>query len=240
MAEENKGGTPPAWMAQLPDDLKDNEALTRHETIGDLGKSYVDLNGRIDNSVQLLGEDATDEDRATFYNKTGRPETPDGYELPEPQLPEGMPYDKEREKKYRKKIHDLGLSKAVGEKLFKTYNDEAVEVFGDLQAQRKKYHDDQVGALQGKWGNDYSANTENAMAIAQEHGGEDFVKFLDSSGLGDNPRLVEFCFNISSEIAKLKGLIGEDALLTGSRAGGAGEKSPADKLYPEMASKEGG
>jgi len=241
MADVNNGGTPPAWAAQLPDDLKGNETLTQYETIGDLGKSFIDLHGRTANSVQLLGDKATDEDRATFYNRLGRPETPDGYALPEPQLPEGMPYDKEGEQKFRKVIHDLGLSKAAGEKLFSTYNEEAVKVFEDLQTKRKTYHDDQVKALQGKWGNDYSKNAENAMAIALEHGGEDFAQFLETSGLGDNPRLVEFCFKISSEIEKLKGFIDEDKLLTGDRGGGAEDESPADQIFPEMkAANKGG
>ena len=43
---DNQGGVTPAWAAQLPSDLRSNETLTGHKTIGELGKAYLDLHGK--------------------------------------------------------------------------------------------------------------------------------------------------------------------------------------------------
>ena len=96
-------GAPPAWTAQLPDDLKANEAFTSMKTIGDLGKSYLDVNGKIkeyDSKLkdhealvkthegkvkELEGkmasdyipkpkENATDAEKAAYYKALGRPD----------------------------------------------------------------------------------------------------------------------------------------------------------------------
>ena len=43
MPEGSSTSTPevPAWVSQLPDDLKQNATFTSFKTIGDLGKSYI-------------------------------------------------------------------------------------------------------------------------------------------------------------------------------------------------------
>lgn len=103
-------GAPPAWTAQLPDDLKANEAFTSMKTIGDLGKSYLDVNGKIkeyDSKLkdhealvkthegkvkELEGkmasdyipkpkENATDAEKAAYYKALGRPDKPEDYKF---------------------------------------------------------------------------------------------------------------------------------------------------------------
>jgi len=47
--DEPKDAKPqrPAWMAQLPKDLQEDDTLTRFKTIGEIGKAYRELEGKL-------------------------------------------------------------------------------------------------------------------------------------------------------------------------------------------------
>src|SRR5574341_876074 len=91
----------PAWIAQLPDALKGNEAFTAFKTIGDLAQSHLDVSGRVkeldgitakhkeletrlQGSILKLPENATDQERDVYYLSLGRPEKAEDYVLPKP------------------------------------------------------------------------------------------------------------------------------------------------------------
>ena len=63
---------------------------------------------RAGRTVTMLGDDATSEEKATFYNKLGRPEVADQYSL---KLPEGMT-DDTRLIMMRNKAHEIGITDA--------------------------------------------------------------------------------------------------------------------------------
>ena len=106
-----------------------NENIEGLGTIGDLGQSFIDLQGesasskeqmdtlnkQLENSIQKLGEDASDEDKAAFFNALGRPEEATGYDLKKPDLPEGLIYDEAMEGRFRDAAHKFGLSQAQAE-----------------------------------------------------------------------------------------------------------------------------
>ena len=63
---------------------------------------------RAGRTVTMLGDDATPEEKATFYNKLGRPEVADQYSL---KLPEDMT-DDTRLVMMRNKAHEIGITDA--------------------------------------------------------------------------------------------------------------------------------
>lgn len=63
------------------------------------------------NAVRIPGKNATEEEKAEFLNKLGRPETADKYEFVAPKdLPAELPYDGEKAAKFKAKAHELGLT----------------------------------------------------------------------------------------------------------------------------------
>ena len=85
------GQAAPAWVAQLPADLKDNAAFTSYKTIGDLAKAHLEmgekvkesdgLKAKLKDAIPKLPENATQEERDMHAMALGRPEKPEEYEF---------------------------------------------------------------------------------------------------------------------------------------------------------------
>ena len=67
------------FQDQLPEDLQGHRALEDFSSVGDLAKSFIDTQSKIGGMVSLPQNEA---DLGEFYNRMGRPETHDGYQLP--------------------------------------------------------------------------------------------------------------------------------------------------------------
>lgn len=234
MPDEPGNGNPPAWAAQLEGDLQNNETLTQFGSISELGKSFLDLHGKSQNAVQIPGDDAAEEEWATFYNALGRPESPDDYDFQKPELPEGMPYDESREGKMRRVLHSLGINQKQAKGLWDALHEDGVDAWNEIQAQRKAAHDHAVNGLKEKWGDQYEERAERAyraaVTLGNKVGEGRLEKWLDQSGFGDYPILVEIFDVIGSAIS-------EDALGQIGSASGGEVADAADTLYPEMAKK---
>lgn len=202
-----QAAAPPAWTAQLPDDLKGNETFTGYKTIGDMARAYLDTSGKV---AELEGKAAA----------TQRPEKPEDYIFPAAQLPEGVKPNGEMEAWYRSTAHELGLSQEQAEGLFKKFNDMQISaVTMDVQ-NREKARVEAVDALKKEWGQAYDENIEVMKRAVTQFGGDDFKAFMDESGLGNNPVIIKTFVAIGKAM-------GEDKWLQGS--------APADpKATPGM------
>jgi len=194
----------PGWTAQLPDDLKANETLTRFPTVGDLGRAFLEADGRLAKSVPLLTEDATDEQRAEFYKRLGRPESPDGYDLPEV---EGVSPDALAA--WRQRFHEAGLTAAQAKALYDAYTAEVQAAIEARQVESDKAIQDAEKVLRDEWGDDYDAKLELARRVVVEFGGDEFKALLDASGLGNDPRVVKVFAAIGEKYAEDTALRGQ-------------------------------
>jgi len=89
---QNQNSNESDYRESFSDEMK--TALEKFPDVEKLATGYIDLEkdtSRLRNAKGLVvpGEGATDEEKNTFYNSLGRPETVDGYELPVPELPKG-------------------------------------------------------------------------------------------------------------------------------------------------------
>jgi len=100
----------PSWRDELPDDLRDDATVANYKTPGDLAKAYVNLNKTLENRIQVPGEGASPEEMGAFYARLGRPESPDGYEMPG-ELPDNVTVDDSIAKDWFKAAHEMGLNR---------------------------------------------------------------------------------------------------------------------------------
>jgi len=186
-AEGDPPAEKPLYMAQMPDELKNNEEIAKHGSLGALGYAYLDAMKNSTGAVKVPGDDATDDERAAFYNKIGRPEAADKYELINPELPEGMKIDTELGVSFRDFAHKTGLTQKQAKAAFEFYNNHMVSQFSEMEKARQEAVVKGGEALKTEWGTAFDRNMEVIKRTYERFGNEEFTKFMDDSGMGNIP-----------------------------------------------------
>ena len=214
--EEFGNGTQPTWTDQLPDDLKSNEAFTGFEKLGDMANDYLsmkgnvsDLEGKVGNSIPKLGENATTEEQVAYFKAIGRPDDVAGYNFNKPELPEGVSFDDTLANDFKSRALDLGLTQSQATGLFDWY---AAGLSTSHQAhaqQTEKEYDTCVENLKASWGAEYDKNIAITTKAVNEFGGDELKQYLDESGAGNSPKLIQAFYNIGKAMSEDKLINGE-------------------------------
>ena len=176
----------------------------------------------------MPGKDATPEQWGEFYNKLGRPEAADGYELPVPKGDDGA-FAKEASAW----MHEAGLSKDQAGKLAGKWNEMVAKQQADqtaaAEAQAKATHEKNTAeatALKSEWGQQYDANMHHAKQFV--------TQFFPKDQAADLIGAIESKIGYAGAVKLLSGLgqkLGEhDAAGMGQNNAGT-RRSTADVLY---------
>ncbi len=218
----------PEWLAALPDDLKADDRL---KAIPDVGT----LAGRFAKAIELPGDDAKPEERDAaldaLANKLGRPETVEGYTIPEVKDRPYTERDKALQAEFLPVAHKARLTqdqvKAVVE-----FNNGLVEKIVGVQT---KAAADTEAALREKLGDKFDGALElgnRAVNAVLEKSGiklDDFrqIQLSDGSFWGDSKMATALFIGIG-------GLIGETKFVQGEGGNPPAEPSAASVLYPNQ------
>ena len=196
---ESTTTTSSSWLDSLSDDLKSVKSLQNFKSAEDLAKSYV-------NASSLLGKKVSEwakEDVQALYTKLGRPETKDGYVLPD-----------EVGADVRELAYEAGLTQeqakiladkiAIGQRLDETQTYEA----GLAQiAEAEKI-------LKAEWGTAYDTRLQMAKQAALELGGSEFLNAINDAGLGTNPAVLKTLAKIGVEFLRGDRVVNADKQTT--------------------------
>lgn len=212
-SEKKEGNEKPAWMGQLPADLKADEELSKYKTIGELAKSLKELNGKLAGSVKIPTKESKPEEVAAFLTALGRPESAEKYEFEKPMLPEGVNLDKTREADFRKMAHDLGLTQQQASALFKSEVENALTNRRSALDTLKRKSDEAEAKLKADWGADYDAKVSKAESVYRK------IAEKESGISGDLKNL--FATPTGKRIfAMLSEKVLDDTTIQGKNAGG--------------------
>lgn len=236
------GGGQESWRDTLPDDLKTDASLLDVPDIATLAKRFVDTKAMVGNSFRIPGEDASDEDWKKFneglmkqvpslmykpdatdkdalgvvYDQMGRPEKPEGYEVPEIDN-QGLQLNMDLAETFKAVAHKYGLNKdqyqGVIKELTETSITQALEVRAGV--------DKDVKGLVDEWGHAYERNKDMALAIAKQTGApENLISLM--AGPTPPTELVKFFHSLSTSLKgeglNLTGDKGVDGVMTPTEA----------------------
>lgn len=188
-------------------------------------RDYSELQKSASGKIKMPTDESSAEEISAFYDKIRGVENAEGYDMPRPELPEGMTYDESFEKVIRGIAFEAGISKAQLKTLTEAYNKYQVEQFGIITAELTKTYDEGQKALKVEWKEDYDTNLEVAKRACRELGGDDFIALLETNKLGNNPVFIKTFHNIGLKILN-------DTLIKGTQGGG--DKKDAWKpQYPD-------
>lgn len=192
---QDAGTQAPAWTQQLPKELRDNadfmKQMVKFNTIGDLGRSYSELESKIGKTIIQPGEDASEEDIAAFYSKLGKPDNVEGYGLTE-----------EKHKAFIEAAYKNNLTVKQAQALYAdleaTANNAINQAKANLQAQAKATTE----ALKQEYGNHYNAKIQMLQRGVNEYGGKALGEKLQATGLIADPDVVRMFIKLGEQASE--------------------------------------
>jgi hypothetical protein len=200
---ETETPTQEAFLDNIPPEY--HSAISGFNDKAGLAKGYSELYSKMGSYVKPVTDESTPEEISTFYNKQGRPETPEAYTLPD--LAEGKEYDKDLLGGMRTAAHETGLTDKQFTKLIQRYL--------DIEKQRAELTEGEVNRaaqesdrlLKEKWGAEYPANVELARRARDELIDdkellEQFADMVETKypGLGNDPVFVQVFTGIGQKM----------------------------------------
>jgi len=223
----------PGWMSQLPADLKSDEALAKFPNVWDMAKSYKELEGKLSEAVIPPGETATEEDRAKFYARIGRPEKPEDYKLEQVKLPEGLTIDEEMQKEVREVAHKAGITEAQLNTINQWYFGKVGPQFVAAQKLVKTTQEEADQQLRTDLGADYDVSQTYKDRAFREFGSPDAAILFDKSGLGNAPSVIKMFIKIGKAISEHKFVEGSKGEhLAKGEVGARSDEEIANTMYP--------
>jgi len=186
MADEAMGGdsllspeptTTSTWYGEANQSLVESKGW---KTPDDALKSYSELEKSYSGRVKMPTPESSAEEINAFYQKTGRPENPDGYEV---KVPEGVPYDEDIINDIKKAAFESGTSKQAFEAILGKY-------FDRMQTDMIKQREQGEQALKEEFGDKYDENLTIAKRFC-ETCSDEFKELLEKTGLGNNPIFIK-------------------------------------------------
>jgi hypothetical protein len=208
--------TEQSWFT---DDYKDVVAQKGWKEPSDVLKSYTELEKTFSGRVKMPTPESSAEEIRAFYQKTGCPENPDGYEIPTVEGAEQF-RNEAVEKELAGVAHEMGVSKQAFEAIVGKY-------YEQMATDMVKTREASETALKEELGDKY----DEGLAVAQRFAGEcsdEFRELMETTGLGNNPIIVKEFMNLGKKTLS-------DSLIRGE-AGNADDKgyTPQYKSAPEM------
>ncbi len=164
---------------------EENQSLVEQKgwkTADDALKSYTELEKSASGKIKMPTPESSAEEIRAFYQRTGCPENPDGYEVGEVEGAEAF-RNEGMEKSLAAVAHEMGVSKQGFESIVKGYYEEMANQL-------------RVGLEQGEtqlkeeFGDKYDENIKIAQRLCGECS-EEFQELMTTTGLGNNPVMIK-------------------------------------------------
>jgi len=197
-----------SWKNSISEEFRKDPSIEKFTEIDALAKSYI-------NATRMIGQDkiviptknSTQEAWDEAYEKLGRPESPDKYNLKVESDVVNM--DENAIKSFAEQSHKLGLNNKQAEGILDFYKNNM-----EGSAQQSKIDTETAQAqseqeLRSEWGRDFDAKVQQAGAIAKANINPEVLDMTLSNGirLGDHPEVIK-------GFAKIAGMMSEDKIVS--------------------------
>tara|TARA_R100000654_G_scaffold26807_2_gene50501 strand:+ start:67 stop:912 length:846 start_codon:yes stop_codon:yes gene_type:complete len=188
-AEVAQGGSGNSFMEMIPEELREHPSLSPIKDVGNLARSYVNAQRLIGSDKVPLPKNPTEEDLDNIYSKLGRPETPQGYELPV----DGNVITEEVAAQYADIAHNLRLTPQQAQGVLDYYKSTVQQTSEGLVEQAEKQAEKTAAELQKEWGQAFEQKVTAAKDIVEQFGGSDLLqmKLEDGTLIGNHPAFIK-------------------------------------------------
>ena len=206
------------WKAGLIDELKNDPSIAQIKDINSMAKSFIHAQRMVGaNKVVIPGANATPDDWNAFFKAVGRPDAPEGYDLPGPKDEKAAGY--EAYKQFRDTAHKAGLTNAQASSVLEFLVALGESEYSNADAAIRQQREQAAADLRKEWGMAYDRNLAVANRLVQAFGGDEDSQKALAGAINNDPQVLKFCATIGAKLL-------EDNLLGG--VGGGTALSPAE------------
>lgn len=233
------------WQMTLPEDwtvkqrgedgseveipLREHPALRDYATKDEAVKALVHaqklLGKTPEGYVRVPGDDAAPDEVAAFQAALGRPESADGYDLPDMDLPDGFELQEALLQGFRTRSHELGLTPAQVRGLYEWFLPVVLDTHHGLAAEAEQLRTGELDTLRSVHRGETPRMLDTALRAAEAVGGKELLDALDQTGAGDRAAVI-------SAFARIAPLVLESGMR--GAASGWGEELSREKLREMM------
>lgn len=215
--------TLPGWTTSTTKTLRADPRFAgwaaKHNTLDEAILHSISLEEKVRGMVAIPGEDASDEERGTFYKAQGVPDSPEGYTI---DPGKGLEVDKKQLEEYKALAHKLHLNQSQAQEFFTMAAERAL---GEIQAFKKaqdEAKEETTAVLKKEWGADYEKERSViARGLASFQHRSQLLKDAEATGMGNKASFIRLLHALGKTQL-------EDSAL--ARPGTAGAKKRASEV----------
>lgn len=218
---ENPSNPRDAFIAMLPEDLRNEGVFANHQSVADLAKSYVSaakMVGLDKNALLPIPRDDSKEAWDAVYNKLGRPETPDAYNLDTYK----DSADPAVLKDWAGKLHNLGLNQKQVDGILGDFFGSSKAAQEAIIAEKEQRYAQWNDEITKELGMAKDRKLDAAVNLIEKNMGEGALDFIaEHPDVFKDPRMVKFLVAMTDKT-------GESSVLLANGQTTNGALSPAD------------
>lgn len=201
-----------SWKTQLAPDLAGAPSMKKFEDTKDgfneAVKSHLLLEKLLGYEKVPIPKGKDDTAAWQIFSKAmGIPEKPDGYGLPEAEIPDsmkGLSFDKA---KFAEVAHRYKLTPEAAKGLWGDYTEMTKQAYSKALKERQENLTNMVNQLRGEWGDAYPSKVELGQMVINKFSDNPETNDFITATLSQDPRGVKFLAKIADQFAENK--IGE-------------------------------
>lgn len=185
----------------LGEDFKESKNLHKFKDVQGLAKGYEELSSHLGKKFS----DLTSAEMDMYLESKGRPEKVEDYNMGvENADPTAVDW-------FTNQAFEAGLSNDQATKLAASYTEMQHSQIEAAKTQRAEFKERAVDDLKQEYGSRMDSKLVSARKAMRQFAGEEFVNYLNETGLGDHPSLIKAFVNIGDNMLEDTLTTGEDA-----------------------------
>lgn len=171
---DGNNGEGDSWLQSLSEDLQGNERLQNFQSVEDLAKHALDLEGKV-------------------------PQVPEDYEV---SAPEGVELSDEAVNEFKEVAKEAGLTQEQFQKLVQFDADRFQTAQEAAQEQMQEEINQELESLKSEWGNQFDAKVQTAKKALGAVADQGTYEFLDQTGMGNHPQMIKLFARLGERMSE--------------------------------------
>ena len=195
---------PENWKEAIEEEYRNDPAMNLVPDIPTLVKNYIHAQKNIaKKGVALPDQHSTDDDRRSFFQQLGLPQSLEKYEVA---APKDASFEDGFLTEFKRAAYNANILPEQSAKLLEWYSGANANATEQMMTSNQAQMQTELAALKQEWGSDYNNKVQRGRAVLRTAGLEDVNTWLEQTGLDDSAMMIKLMSQVG-ELMKEDGVI---------------------------------